>query len=170
MRNPTVRLRYLKARQVLAEYGLLAVYPDMLELLGCVSWSRSRTGQHLRMLERTFDATVRVARTPFFFGGDITAAARPVAIDGSRRLIDDGDHREAVFWIIATFARCHTILAVDDPERHEALLSAFRDALSDLGVNGAADIPSRVDRTLRYLPRLWQTTETIMAANPGITN
>jgi len=170
MRNPTVRLRYLKARQVLAEYGRLPVYPDLLELLGCASWSRSRTEQHLSMLERTFDATVHVARTPFFFSGDITAAARPVAIDGSRRLIDDGDHREAVFWIIATFARCHTILAVDDPERHEALLPALRDALADLGINGAADIPRRADRTLRYLPRLWQSTETIMAANPEITN
>jgi hypothetical protein len=170
MRNPTVRLRYLKAREVLAEYELLAVYPELLELLGCALWSRSRTEQHLRMLERTFDATVRVARTPFFFSGDITAAARPVAIDGSRRLINDGDHREAVFWIIATFARCHTILAVDDPEKHEALLPALLDALADLGINGAADIPRRADRTLRYLPRLWQTTETIMAANPGITN
>jgi hypothetical protein len=170
MRNPTVRLRYLKARQVLAEYGLFAVYPDLLELLGCESWSRSRTEQHMRMLERTFDATVHVARTPFFFSGDITAAARPIAIDGSWRLIDDGNHREAVFWIIATFARCHTILAIDAPERHEALLPALRDALADLGINGAADIPRRADRTLRYLPRLWQTTETIMAANPGITN
>ncbi len=120
--------------------------------------------------EFTFDATVEAARTPFFFSGDITAAARPVVIDGSRRLIDDGDHREAVFWTIVTFARCHTILAVDAPERHQALLPALRDALADLGINGAADIARRADRTLHYLPRLWQTTETIMAANPGITN
>jgi hypothetical protein len=62
-----------------------------------------------------------------------------------------------------------TILGVDDPERHEALLPAFRDPLADLGINGAADIPRRADRTLRYLPRLWQATVTIMAANPGPT-
>ena len=35
----------------------------------------------------------------------ITPAARPIAIDGSRELIEAGAHREAVFWIVATFAR-----------------------------------------------------------------
>lgn len=74
-----------------------------------------RGQHHLRELATTFDATVQVAKTPFFFSSDITPTARPIAIDGSQRLIDSGDHHEAVFWIIATFARCHTILAADAP-------------------------------------------------------
>jgi hypothetical protein len=35
LRNPTVRLRYLAAREVLIEYGHAHLFPVMLELLGC---------------------------------------------------------------------------------------------------------------------------------------
>lgn len=104
LRNPTVRLRYPAAREVLDEYGHADLYPQLLELLGCAQVTRERVQEQLSELARTFDATAAVARTPFFFSADITPAARTVPIDGSQELIDRGDHREAVFWIIATFA------------------------------------------------------------------
>lgn len=94
LRNPTVRLRYLAARDVLADYGQVGLYPELLRLLGCAQLTRQRVQQHLRELTRTFDAAAAVAKTPFFFSSDITALARPIAID-------------------ATFARCHKILAAD---------------------------------------------------------
>ena len=54
-----------------------------------------------------------MATTRFLFSGDITPQARGVAIGGSQALIDRGDHRDAMFWIVATFARCHAILAAE---------------------------------------------------------
>ena len=121
LRNPTVRLRYLAAREVLAGYGLGDRYPELLELLGCARLSCDRVAGHLDGLARTFDATAAVARTPLFFSSDITPLARPVAIGGSRVLVERGDHREAVFWMVATYARCHTILAVDAPDLRREL-------------------------------------------------
>ncbi|MFL6072220.1 MAG: hypothetical protein ACJ73S_02240 [Mycobacteriales bacterium] len=173
LRNPTVRLRYLAARRALAEHGLADRYPELLDQLGCAHLDRDRVGRHVRALARTFDATVPFAgATPLFFRSDITPAARPIAIDGSWELIERGDHREAVFWIVATFARCHQILAAAaGPEVREPLLPAFHDVLADLGVDpGAdpgADLRSRAERTLGYLPGLWDTAETIMAAGTG---
>jgi hypothetical protein len=35
LRNPTVLLRYLAARDVLSDYGHASLYPDLLTLLGC---------------------------------------------------------------------------------------------------------------------------------------
>jgi hypothetical protein len=111
-----------------------------------------------------------VAKTPFLFSGDITPAARPVAIDGSQELIDRGCHREAVFWIVATFARCHKILAADaPPELQDTHTAAFRAALADLGITSTDDILRRADEVNRYLPRLWEATEAILSANPGIS-
>lgn len=169
LRNPTVRLRYLAAREVLTDHGHPGLYPELLTLLGCSHLSADRVQHHLRQLAGTFDATARVARTPFFFSGDITPAARPIAIDGSQALIDAGDHREAVFWIIATFARCHTILATDAPSLHELLAPSFRAAVADLGIGSSSDILQRAEEVRRFLPRLWQTTEDILANNPEIT-
>ncbi|MFJ2373060.1 hypothetical protein ACIOZL_09680 [Streptomyces sp. NPDC087769] len=169
LRNPTVRLRYPAAREVLDAYGQAHLYPELLELLGCARLSAARTGHHLDELARTFDAAAEVARTPFFFSGDITAGARPVAIDGSRYLVERGDHREAVFWIIATFARCHTVLAADAPELHQARLPAFRDAVADLGVTSTDDLLRRGERVIAFLPELRRTAEKILSAGTGIT-
>jgi hypothetical protein len=170
LRNPTVRLRYLAVRGVLTEYGHAGLYPQLLHLLGCAHLPRSRVRHHLRELSQTFDATASVAKTPFFFSTDITPAARPIAIDGSQELVDRGYHREAVFWIIATFARCHTILAADAPDLHHALVLASDAAVADLGISSTSDILRRAERVTRFLPRLWQTTEAILATNPDISN
>lgn len=167
LRNPTVRLRYAAAREVLDAHGQSQLYPELLELLGCARLSARSTGRHLDELARTFDAAAEVARTPFFFSGDITAGARPVAIDGSRHLIERGDHREAVFWIIATFARCHTVLAADAPELHRARLPAFRAAVADLGVTSTEDLLRRGEEVIAFLPGLRQTAERILAAATG---
>jgi hypothetical protein len=127
LRNPTVRLRYLAVRDVLTDYGRAGLYPELLQLLGCARLTRQRVQRHLLELARTFDAAAAVAKTPFFFSTDITALARPIAVDASQRLIDAGDHREAVFWIVATFARCHKILAADAPPHlQHALAPAFQ--------------------------------------------
>nr|WP_028612829.1 hypothetical protein [Paenibacillus harenae] len=167
LRNPTVRLRYLAARDVLNEYGHADLYQDLLELLGCVHLTPQRALRHLAELERTFDAAAAAAKTPFFFSTDITAAARPVAIDGSRALIETGRHREAVFWIVATFARCQKILAADAPlELQREFAPAFEAILADLGVADASDRIRRGEEVLRLLPRLRDTAETILSANP----
>jgi hypothetical protein len=170
LRNPTVRLRYLAARQVLSDYGHASLYPDLLALLGCAQLSPERVEYHLDELARTFDVAAAAARTPFFFSTDITPAARPIAIDGSRALIQAGAHHEAVFWLVATFARCHTILAADaSPELHRALIPAFDAIVADLGITSTNDLIRRADDVIQFLPRLWETTSAILSANPGMT-
>lgn len=169
LRNPTVRRRYLAAREVLTEYGHAGLYEEMLRLLGCAEWTHGRAGRHLHALAPTFDAAAAVARTPFFFSSDVTPAARPIAIEGSRDLIRAGNHREAVFWIVATFARCHKIMAADAlPEVQHALAPAFDAVLADLGIASSGDLLARAAQVTRFLPVLWATAEVILAANPAI--
>jgi hypothetical protein len=169
LRNPTVRLRYLAAREVLLEYGFSSLYEDLLELLGCSHLTPQLVEHHLDELSQTFDAAAAVAKTPFFFSSDITAAARPIAIDGSRKLIHDGNHREAIFWIVATFARCHKILAADArPEQQAALIPSFKAVIADLGIITSEDIINRSKAVIAFLPSLTKTTEAIMHANPII--
>jgi len=170
LRNPTVRLRYVRARSVLTDYGLEDHYPALLELLGCDRLTPGRVKHHVDELARTFDAASAIARTPFNFSSDITPAARTIAIDGSYELIKAGLHREAMFWIVATFARCHKILASDAaPDLGQSLAPAFYDAVGDLGITSPGDLIRRAENVARFLPRLWDIAEAIMLANPDIT-
>jgi len=168
LRNPTVRLRYLAAREVLADYRLDQHYRTLLELLNCADLSRDTVARQLDDLSRTFDAAAAVARTRFAFSSDIAPPARHIAIDGSRQLIERGDHREAVFWIVATYARCHAILAVDAPDLHQQLAPPFQATMVDLGIGSPADIERGAGLVRDALPALRQLTARIMSGNPEI--
>ncbi|MBJ7596621.1 hypothetical protein [Candidatus Nephthysia bennettiae] len=169
LRNPTVRGRYAAVRELLADCGRLEFHETLLELLGCASMSRDRVEQHLATLSDTFDAAASVSRTPLPFTSDITAAARPIAIDGSRDFIERGLHREAVFWIAVTYSRCQKILDHDAPaDMKERFDPGYRQLLGDLGVTSSADIRQRREEVERLLPRLWEEAEAIMAANRAI--
>ncbi|MCM3718341.1 hypothetical protein [Fictibacillus phosphorivorans] len=171
LQNPTVRLRYLKVRDVLMDYGYDEVYSELLRLLGVCELTAERTEHHLQALEQTFDAAVSLAKTPFFFSSDITAEARPIVIDGSRELIRSGFHREAVFWMVATFARCHKIFDVDGNEDIQSKhRPAFEAMVADLGIVSTEDLTRRAKDGLQYLPKLWKVAESIVVANQQVKN
>ncbi|MFE9250535.1 hypothetical protein [Streptomyces sp. NPDC007088] len=169
LRNPTIRLRYPAAREVLSDFGRLDLYPALLDSLGCARLPARVVRRHLATLAETFDATAGTARTPFPFSSDLTARARPIAVAGGAALIADGLHREAVFWIVATLARCHTALAADAPHEHARRWPAFAGVLADLGIHTPADLRRRARSTVRdLLPRVSAAAEEIRAAHPGI--
>jgi hypothetical protein len=170
LQNPTVRRRYLAARALLADYGHLAFYETLLELLGCGQMPQERVAQHLTALTAAFDAAKAVIRTPFPFVADISDSARPVAIDGSWELLERGDQREAIFWMVATYSRCLDVFAHDAPHLLAAFDPAFRALLADLGITSFADLQQRAEQVVATLPRLWAVAEAIMAVNPGISD
>ncbi|MFC4810177.1 hypothetical protein [Paenibacillus sp. GCM10023250] len=168
LRNPTVRRRYPAAREALRACGHAGAYAELLDQLGGEALTAARSERHLAALARTFDAAAKAGRTPFFFSSDITPAARPIAIEGSRAMIRAGDQREAMFWIVATFARCLKILGADAPGLLPVHVPALEEAAADLGIASDADIARRAEQTLAYLPRLVAACETIVAAHPAI--
>ncbi|MCM2999702.1 hypothetical protein M3647_19605 [Paenibacillus cellulositrophicus] len=170
LKNPTVRLRYAAVRGVLEDYGLSSLYPELLRHLGCADLEPGQAMQHVRSLERNFDTAAAAAKTPFFFSSDISPVSRPIAIDGSITLIEQGLHREAVFWMGATFARCHKILAADsDPNVQKELAPGLEAFLADLGFHSVQDFSTRAAAVIDFLPEVWRAAETIMASNPEIT-
>jgi hypothetical protein len=169
LKNPTVRQRYVAARELLADYYRLDFYETLLEMLGCARISRGCVEHHLAALADAFDATKAVVKTPFFFAPDISDIARPIAIDGSRELIERGYHREALFWMVATYSRCQKVLHHDAPvEMQDRFSPGYRQLLGDLGIASYADLQERSAQIKGLLPRVWEVAEDIMAANLGI--
>ncbi len=171
LKNPTVRRRYVAVRELLTDYDRLDFYPTLLELLGCDQMSRARVEQHLAALTAVFDVAKTVIKTPFFFASDLSELARPIAIDGSWAMIDHGDYREAIFWIVATYSRCQKVLYQDAPlALQEQFDPGYRALLADLGILSSADLQERSEQIKSRLPQVWAVAEAIMAANPAIEN
>ncbi|MES2458950.1 MAG: hypothetical protein V4671_00090 [Armatimonadota bacterium] len=169
LKNPTVRRRYVAVQELLTQYRLLHFYEPLLEMLGCASLSRKQAEHHLAAVTLAFDAAKAVIKTPYRFAADLTDLARPVAIDGSRELIERGLHREAIFWMLATYSRCQWVLAHDAPEALQEEFSAgYRYLLADMGIASEADIPRRCDAVRQSLPQVREVAESIIAANPEI--
>ncbi len=169
LKNPTVRRRYVAVQELLADYGHLDFRETLLETLGCAAMSRVRAEHHLASLPDLFDAAAAVIKTPFPFAADITSVARPIAIDGSRELIEQGHHREAIFWMAVTYARCQKVLHDDaSVEMRDRFAPGFRELLADLGIASSADLQERNAQVTELLPRVWEVAEAIMAANPEI--
>ncbi|AZN40367.1 hypothetical protein [Paenibacillus albus] len=164
LRNPTVRRRYAAVREVLEQQNDLEIHEELLAMLGCEQMTAERVKEHVQALAGTFDIAAAAAKTPFFFSSDITRASRHIAIDGSLELIEAGLHREAVFWIAATFVRCHQILEADAPSELQRCLPAMNALLADLGALTDSERRSRANASLRYLPKLQEVAEHILTA------
>jgi hypothetical protein len=163
LRNPTVRKRYVAARELLLECGEESLYRQMLALLDPLGMTAEWATHHLAAVEDAFDAAASVVATPYPFASDLSGAARPLSIEGSWELIGNGDHREAIFWIVATFARCQMVLHADAPgalaHRWDA---AFRELVAGLGINSFGDLQQRGGEIRAFLPKVWGVAEEMM--------
>jgi hypothetical protein len=163
LRNPTVRKRYIAVRELLVASGHESIYGDILSLLDPLEMTADRAAYHLAVLGEAFDEAACVVATPFPFASDISPDARSLAIEGSRELIENGDHREAIFWIAATFARCQMVLHADARvESAHRWDSAFRELVADLGIRSFDDLQRRGEDIQAALPGVWAVAEEIM--------
>lgn len=139
-----------------------------MELLGCVAMHRVQVEAHLAALTAVFDVAKTVIKTPFFFASDLNDLSRPIAIDGSRELIEQGLHREAIFWIVATYCRCLKTLAQDAPDRYEEFMPPFQQLRADLGISSFTALQQRSEQVKAFLPEVERVKAAILATNPQI--
>ncbi|MER6950589.1 hypothetical protein ABT294_41890 [Nonomuraea sp. NPDC000554] len=158
LRNPTIRRRYEAVRRLLAEHDRLAYHETLLGLLGCAELTPDRAEHHLTALEAVFDAAKDVLAPSYRFSSDVSDEARAVSIGGSRELIRRGLHRESVFWLVATHARCLAKLSAAGAPLPE---DAFLELLADLGAETFAARRHRAGQVLDALPELWRQAEAL---------
>jgi hypothetical protein len=168
LRNPTVRKRYVTARSLLHEAGRPEIHEILLRMLGSHQISAERASHHLSTLTKAFDDASRTVRTQVPFATDLSQVARPIAIDGSEGMIANGDHREAMFWIAVTWARCMQVFHLDDRSLEARFEPAFRSMLSDLGISSIGDMRERAGVVETSLSWLREIASGIMDATPEI--
>ena len=169
LRSPTVRKCLVLYREVLAKYGKLSCFEDLLALLGYAELGKSDVEGLLEDTTTAFNKAVQVIKTPFFADWNICEAARPISIGGSQELISNGDYREAVLFIMIVF-NCSVLAIQNDAPEDEKLpfLRSYQKALDVLGLGTEKDFFNRVDQWKETLNEIWYITGEILDVNPEI--
>lgn len=164
LENCTVRRRYSAARRVLERYGMEGFSARLLSLLVPEPLGRERLSAHMDRLEETFWLACGTSgpSVSYPFRSDISPQGAAAAIGGSRELLASERPEEAVFWMLATFARCHIILEWDAPALERERRPAFRALLADLGIRGAEDFSARLGQIKAFLPALEAAARQVM--------
>lgn len=162
--NCTVRRRYTRAREALQRYGLGDFYPALLRQLTGDGLDPACLPGHLDALAETFDLACEThgPSDAYRFRSDIRPQARPISIDGCRRMLSSPHPQDAVFWMGATFARCQTVLELDDPRLAARRMPAFRAFMAGIGIANDGDFCCRFAKLTSFLPEVERAAERIM--------
>ncbi len=171
LENPTVRKRYVTLHKLLSRYGQTEFYESVLNFAGFSSVTKNEAENHLLSLTDIYDKACEYLHSPYAFAVDISPDSRKIAIEGSQELISNGFHREAMFWILATYCRCLHILFTDAPaEVHRQYKQAFYTILFEFDILSFEDRKRDNDRLINYIPQVMRMAEWLIAQNPPISS
>lgn len=171
LRNPTVRQTYIVARDVLAKYDRLDFHETLLTLLGSAAMTHDQVETLFAACREAFDLAKHYLKTPFFGSFDLTDEGKRAFVTGIEDMVKRGFHREAVFWIIVNHSWCQKALYNDaPPEILKKSEPGFQHLVSAVGIHSAADLLERHTQVQAFVPRAWEVTEAILAANPEIVD
>ena len=132
--------------------------------------SKAEVEAYLVDCEAAFDKAVQVTRTPFPFRFKLHPHVKPYFIEGSRDMIEEGFHREAVPWIAAGSLISAYAIQLDAPEDEKPpFLAAAYKLLSALKLTSREEIESRVQQAKALTERVYKVADFIVNENSDIT-
>lgn len=162
---------FLHLRDSLADCGRLDLYEEVLTVLGLQTMRPQHVGQALAEGAEAFDLAVQVRRTPHPFQHKLQAHLRPYFVAACRKMLDEGQHREALGWLLPFYLSSTDVILADGPEtekpRFAARQAGFLDALGMATVEARAE---RLAHAQRLYPRFFALAEEIVATHPGIVD
>lgn len=113
-----------------------------------------------------FDRAAAVYQTPIPFGFAIRAHVRPYHFEGTLELIDEGNHREAIYWI-SCLDTAYLVLQNDAPEAEKPVFEAKLQAMyAALGYTSATTWAECVDAAERLAPEIYCIADALAAQYP----
>ena len=141
----------------------------LLGLINCAEVTPDVAARHLEALTLIYDHCSSIVHTTSRWKSDVSTDARTISIDGTRDLIDTGFHRESMFWIVATFTRCLSVIAAsDDSSSFPAANQAFLELMGDLGISTSAEIGRKKDEVIAALPEIRKVADRILERNQDV--
>jgi hypothetical protein len=110
--NPTMRKCLVVFGALVKAHAEGDLQESMLQLLGSASMNRQTVEGYFRDLSQAFDWAVDIIRGPSM-GDFVNENARLIAINGCREMMENGHHREAMFWIASMRTICQRVIERD---------------------------------------------------------
>ena len=166
LRNPTLRRCAVVSRDILSQYGYDHLHEEMLDIYGSRSATPSAVRALIPPLMELFRRASVVSNTPFFFSFEFEPAAEPLFQNGIQEMIDSGDHREAMLFVLFLHAVCGQAIAFDGTEQDKLLFQkVFNNTNALVGGQSLADIHERSRRSMAFLPSMMKACESIAKAS-----
>lgn len=167
LRRPTVRRSLVLAREVLEAHGRADLAEALLGALGSVALGRAEAERVLAELEPAYDRAAAVHRTRFGRDWNVSPAARPLAIEGIRELLET-HHREAMSHAHVIRGIAQEILENDAPEAERVRFrEGYLALLSALDMADEAGMGRRFAALMALLPALREAAESMLPAEDG---
>jgi hypothetical protein len=166
LRRPTTRRTLALLRELLDEQERPDLNEAALTVMGSVHLSRADVQALLDQCVRAFDRAIEVHQTPIPYGFALRPHLRPYHVEGTQEMIDEGNHREALFWITC-LDTAYLALEQDAPEPEKSAFAAqFEAMLAALGFTDDAAWPERVAVAERLAAEIYALVGALAAQHP----
>jgi hypothetical protein len=169
---PTIRRALVVTKQCLSEWHSLDLHEEALHVLGCDHMDPPRVRLHLWESLRAFERAVEVLRTTTPLSASyLRPHLRPYLLEGAQEMIGDGNHREAMFWILLYHAVSYHTLQIDTLSAERAQHKDVYDRLwATLGHGDGKSSKRLTARAGQLFERSCSATDEIIASHPDITD
>ena len=165
LRRPTTRRTLSLLGELLLEQGRPDLQEAALTLWGSAAMDRAEVEAILARTAAAFDRAVEVYRTPFPFGFTLRPFLRPYYVEAAQEMIEQGQHREAMFWIMATAGESYIALANDAPEAEKPVYADELRALHRaLGYTTPEAYARKVEQAERLIRDVFGVADGVIAA------
>ncbi len=172
LRPPTNRRCLILMKQVLEAWNRSDLQEETLAVFGCAHMDRMQVESYLEDAATAFDRAIEVTRTPIRNGGwKLHSYVRPYLIQGAQEMIDEGYHREAMFWIATTLALSIAAIELDGPESIKSQFQAKAyQILCDMGLDTPQNVERRFRRAQALADKIWPVADDIVGRNPELVD
>ena len=162
-RNPTIRRRYVESKFLLHQHGFDDIHQTLLTTLGSHNMDKPTVIRHLSKLDAHFTTACRVMKSPYMFAADMKVDLTSIAIGGSAEMIEASHHKEAIFWLIAIYGRCRTVIYADGTQAQLTAIDAdLWGLLNELGIHNLQDMRLRAQMVEQDIETVWAVAQKII--------
>ncbi len=169
LKRPTTRRTLALLGELLDVQGRSDLHEAALTLFGSAHMSRADVQAMLDRSVIAFDRSVEVYHTPTPYGFTIRPHLRPYLAEATQEMIDEGNHREAMFWISALAGESYLVLQNDAPNEEKPEFAAQLQAIhAALGyIDTSAEVwAGRVASAEHLAHEIYRIADALVALNP----
>lgn len=164
---PTHRRCLGMTHDLLHQAGRPELHEALLDLLGYTTLTRTQVESWLQPLSTAFDRAVAVKRSPSPYGFKVHAHIRPYFVEGARELIEEGLHREAMWWLVSGFYVCNAVIQNDGDAGEKGYFEdVYRAMLGSLATETPSERQARTLRARRLAGEMFALADKTVAAHP----